>query len=274
MLTAAMPDLSDVGFENVDSAPDPAGLVSYLDAVTALDAGRAFKRRTFELMHLKPGHIALDVGCGAGDDLRVLAELVGPGGRAIGVDSSETMVSVARNRTAGLSVECHVADAHHLDFANELFDACRTERVLQHVVNPLGVLAEMVRVTRVGGYVVAAEPDWDTLVVDAADAALTRRILTFRSDLIRHPWIGRRLRAYALQCGLADVDLLLVPVQFTNWDEAASLLSLRRAAEEASAAGAATPAETRVWLDDLDQRAAAGRFVCAMLAFIVTGRRV
>jgi ubiquinone/menaquinone biosynthesis C-methylase UbiE len=95
---------SDFGFDRVDRTVDPSEFVSCLDAVTAHEAVRASKRQTFALMNVRAGHAVLDVGCGAGDDLRSLAELVGPTGRVVGVDNSETMLHQARERTHGLPV--------------------------------------------------------------------------------------------------------------------------------------------------------------------------
>jgi len=40
-------------------------------------------------MQLRPGDRLLEVGCGPGDEVRVLAAVVGPSGRAVGIDASE-----------------------------------------------------------------------------------------------------------------------------------------------------------------------------------------
>jgi SAM-dependent methyltransferase len=52
-------------------------------------------------LDLRAGERVLDVGCGSGDAARGLAALVGPGGRVVGVDRSETMIREARRRLAG-----------------------------------------------------------------------------------------------------------------------------------------------------------------------------
>ena len=158
-------------------------------------------------MYIRPGHAVLDVGCGAGDDLRSLAQLVGPTGRVVGVDNSETMLQEARERTRGLPVECHTGDAHHLDFAADSFDSCRAERVLQHVEDPFQAFAELVRVVRPGGRVVVADPDYGTVMVDATHRALTQHILAFPCEMTRNGWIGRQLSGLAQQCGLVDVTI-------------------------------------------------------------------
>lgn len=51
------------------------------------------------------GDRALDIGCGFGDTTRQLAELVGPGGSALGVDAAPRFVEAARREAADLGAE-------------------------------------------------------------------------------------------------------------------------------------------------------------------------
>ena len=88
-------------FTDIDRSADPGGFVQVLDALTALDFIRAYKRRTFELLDLQPGDRVLDLGCGTGEDVQELARLVGPSGRVVGVDRSETVIAEARERVLG-----------------------------------------------------------------------------------------------------------------------------------------------------------------------------
>ncbi|MEO8739250.1 MAG: class I SAM-dependent methyltransferase [Casimicrobiaceae bacterium] len=46
------------------------------------------------------GARVLDVGCGFGDSTRLIATLVGPGGKAIGVDSAKNFINAATTETA------------------------------------------------------------------------------------------------------------------------------------------------------------------------------
>jgi ubiquinone/menaquinone biosynthesis C-methylase UbiE len=62
---------------------------------------KQFKQRTYALMSIQPGDAVLDVGCGPGTDTLILAGLVGPAGRAVGVDSDAAMIAEADRRRAG-----------------------------------------------------------------------------------------------------------------------------------------------------------------------------
>ena len=116
------------------------------------------KQRSYELMQIQPGHRVLDLGCGPGTDTIPLAALVGANGRVIGADYDEAMITEALQRAeqAGVNawVEHQCVDAMSLPFATDYFDSCRSERLFQHLHHPELALAEMIRVTKPGGWVI------------------------------------------------------------------------------------------------------------------------
>ena len=74
-------------FSSVDQHATTTTFVTHLDKITALDQALAYKRQTYDLLQIQPGQRLLDVGCGAGDDVRAMAERVGAAGRVIGLTS-------------------------------------------------------------------------------------------------------------------------------------------------------------------------------------------
>ena len=62
------------------------------------------RRRTIELLQLRPGDTVLDVACGTGLALATLSKAVGPTGRVIGVEQSSEMIAIARRRTTTLAL--------------------------------------------------------------------------------------------------------------------------------------------------------------------------
>lgn len=183
---------------------------------------QALKKRLETLLRLGPGQRVLDIGCGPGIDTISLSALVAPDGMAVGVDFDAQMIATARKRARAAAtghLACHVqADAARLPYTTDFFDACRCERVLQHVRNGHAVVAEMARVTRPGGVVVAADTDWASLSIAAADVETERRIVTSIPDLLHNGYAGRELPRLLADCGLEQTVVEVFPVHWATYD--------------------------------------------------------
>src|SRR4051812_27780665 len=66
---------------------------------------------------LEPGSLVLDIGCGAGAFLRLVADR---GGKPFGLDASEELVELARRRVPDADVR--VGDMESLPYADDTFD--------------------------------------------------------------------------------------------------------------------------------------------------------
>ncbi len=108
-------------------------------------------------------HRVLDVGCGAGHWGLRLLPLCAPDAQLVGVDREKAFLADARARAdaRGLAGRCTWAVAHgeSLPFDDGAFDLVTCQTVLMHAADARDVLTEMVRVTRPGGLVLAAEPE-------------------------------------------------------------------------------------------------------------------
>ncbi len=262
-------------FGDVDRTGQPAAFVRYLDERGALEFFQRLERQMADRLGVRAGGRYLDVGCGTGDDARGLAGLVGPGGEVVGVDSSAAMVTEAETRTAGsgLPVAFRRGDAHLLEFADGTFDGCRVRRVLTHLADPQRAVAEMARVTRPGGRVVAYEADWETFVLDAADRAVTRAVVQLRCDRIRNGWMGRQLPRLFKRAGLAEVAVEPLASTQTDHARAMALFELDIYAQRAQEAGLVTAAAAAAWLAQLAQAGEEGTFLAGVTGFLVSGHR-
>ena len=121
---------------------------------------------------IRPGQRALDVGCGSGALLLVLASIVGEE-NAVGVDPSEPFLEAARAKVPGAQVV--VGSAEALPFADAEFDAALAQLAINFLDDPKAGVAEMARVTRPGGVVAACVWDYSggmTLLRTFWEAAL------------------------------------------------------------------------------------------------------
>jgi SAM-dependent methyltransferase len=126
--------------------------------ITAETARRAFSR-----VGIRDGWTAIDCGCGPLGGLAVLAEMVGPSGRVVGVDFSEPTIQRARSVVAALglaNVELAAGDIHDLDAATlgGPFDLAFTRCFLMHQADPVRTLRQIAGLLRPGGWIVAHEP--------------------------------------------------------------------------------------------------------------------
>jgi ubiquinone/menaquinone biosynthesis C-methylase UbiE len=261
-------------FSNLDAISEASQYVSYLEHTTA--RLRDLSRARYDLLNLRPGDHVLDLGCGLGEDSRELASFVAPRGKVTGVDSSAAMISQARQRSRrfGRAVRFEVGDAHQLKFASATFSSCWSERVLQHLADPAQAVKEMVRVTRPGGRIVLFEPDHSTLVVDAADRNITRKIVMTLADSIRSSWIGRALLGLLNANGLTDVLIIPTPLVSYSLTNTNKLLRLDATAKAAVQQGLITGDQSKQWFADLRQRQAQGSFFACLLCFTAVGRKV
>jgi SAM-dependent methyltransferase len=102
------------------------------------------------------GQSVLDAACGTGVVAREVAARVGPGGRVVGVDRNEAMLTVARRVAPGL--EWQRADVAELPFADGEFDAVLCQMALMFFPDRPAALGELGRVTAPDGAVVLAVP--------------------------------------------------------------------------------------------------------------------
>ncbi|QEH35704.1 Demethylmenaquinone methyltransferase [Aquisphaera giovannonii] len=262
------------GFRDVDRAADFEVFSRCLELVDSIPFFADCKRESYRLLGAGPGRRILDVGCGLGDDAAAMARIVAPGGAVVGVDASRGMVEAARRRhedVAGLSFE--VADAGSLPFDDASFDACRIDRVLQHVPDPAPAIAEMARVLRPGGVLVAYDNDWETLTVDAPDRALTRTVLNAWCDRFPTGWIGRRLVPLFLDAGLIDVEAAPRTLVLRDLAVADRLYAFFATADRLAESGLARRDDLERWAGGLRAADARGRFFCSYTGFLIRGVR-
>jgi arsenite methyltransferase len=103
---------------------------------------------------IEPGAVVLDLGCGAGTDLLIAAQMTGSGGRAIGIDMTPAMLdrAAASARAIGLeNVELHEALIESLPLEDESVDVVISNGVIDLVPDKDAVFAEIDRVLRPGG---------------------------------------------------------------------------------------------------------------------------
>jgi ubiquinone/menaquinone biosynthesis C-methylase UbiE len=124
-----------------------------------------FGKRILLKAGLKAGMKVADFGCGVGLVSRMLAEIVGPMGKVVGIDASAEQVEQAANicRETGLNNIAFVAaDATNTELTRGWFDLVYCRYLLLHLPDPAACLREMYSVLKPGGMIVVEDGDLAT----------------------------------------------------------------------------------------------------------------
>ncbi|MGB6458168.1 MAG: methyltransferase domain-containing protein [Streptosporangiaceae bacterium] len=174
---------------------------------------RADSAALLDRVSLGPGQCAIDLGCGPSGIIELLADLVSPGGRVIGLDADAAHVTMARElaRQRGLgNVDIVAADARRTGLPSGSFDLVHARTLLVTVPEPAEVVAEMVRLARPGGWIAGLEPDIEYSLCHPAHPAWTRLSEIFEATFSRNgadPLVGRRLPELYREAGLESIGV-------------------------------------------------------------------
>src|SRR5262249_51100857 len=118
-------------------------------------------RRVLRDAGLKRGMHVADLGCGVGMVTSLLAKLVGPAGRAVGIDFSGEQLAQARPRMKRGATNNSLVEASATDtgLPADKFDLVYCRFLLIHLPQPELALREMVRLLKPGGILVCEDGD-------------------------------------------------------------------------------------------------------------------
>jgi demethylmenaquinone methyltransferase/2-methoxy-6-polyprenyl-1,4-benzoquinol methylase len=193
-------------------AKDPRDVASMFDAVarrydvtnTVLSLGqdRYWRRATRTALKIGPGEKVLDLAAGTAVST---VELAKSGAWCVAADFSVGMLRAGAHRT----VPKAAADATKLPFQDAAFDAVTISFGLRNVVDHVGGLREMARVTKPGGRLVVCEfstpvlPVFSTLYKEYLMQALPRVARAVASNPDAYVYLAESIRAWPDQLTLA-----------------------------------------------------------------------
>jgi malonyl-CoA O-methyltransferase len=103
---------------------------------------------------VRAGDRVLEVGCGKGRFLGLLNKSM-PGCECVGVDLSAAMLGSLPSGVSGIA-----GSLESIPCADNAFDLVFSVEAIEHSVNPAAAVAELIRVTRPGGWVVVIDKQW------------------------------------------------------------------------------------------------------------------
>jgi len=174
--------------------------------VISLGQDRRWRRLTIDAVGAAPGERVLDLAAGTGTSSEPFAD---EGVRVVPCDFSIGMLAVGKARRPDLSFTA--GDATRLPFADASFDAVTISFGLRNVVDTVGALREMLRVTRPGGRVVVTEfstPTWSpfrTVYQEYLMKALPKVAGVVTKDAGSYEYLAESIAAWPDQVALAHL---------------------------------------------------------------------
>jgi ubiquinone/menaquinone biosynthesis C-methylase UbiE len=169
---------------------------------------RALRHRAVQALGLRAGDSVIDIACGTGLNFPLLEEVIGPGGRIIGVDLTDGMLAQAQDRIAAngwSNISLVQSDAAEFDFPTQV-DAILSTYAMSQVPECADVIAN-------GAAALSGRGRWVVLDVKVPDStpgwlaqlgtAVVRPFAGIDEWIMRRPW--EVIRA-AMQEELADLS--------------------------------------------------------------------
>ncbi|KUK93581.1 MAG: hypothetical protein XE06_0963 [Anaerolineaceae bacterium 46_22] len=165
---------------------------------------------------LGEGNKILEVGSGTGAVLSLLSEETRA--QCFGVDID--IASLAFSAKLGYPLAFAAGDAYSLPFPDDSFNLTYCHYLLLWIKNPLAVIAEMVRVTRPGGLVIAlAEPDYQARIDHPKKLAQLGKIQTQSlHEQGADTAMGRKLLGLFHDAGLQNITSGILGAQWESTD--------------------------------------------------------
>lgn len=137
-----------------------------MNSVISLQRHKAWRKDTMKRMGVEVGETALDVCCGTADWTLALGEAVGESGLVTGLDFSENMLEVGKQKISAAkskNIKLVHGNAMALPYEDNSFDYVTIGFGLRNVPDYMGALKEMHRVVKPGGKVVCLETSQPTI---------------------------------------------------------------------------------------------------------------
>ncbi len=226
-------------------------------------------------LDVRPGERVLDIGSGPGLLAEALAAIVGADGRACGIDTSESMLEMARLRCeAHPRAEFQQADASKLPYPDSSFDAAVSTQVYEYVADMHTALVELFRVLRPGGRVAILDTDYDSLVIHTENPERMGRVLSAWDEHFVHRGLPRVLTPLLRGAGFTVGRRSAIPILNPEYHPGAFSYHLTQMmAGYAAGRRGVTKAEADAWLEELQELGERGDYFYSLNRYLFLAQR-
>ena len=235
-------------------------------------------KRILQQAGLKEGMNCIDIGCGPGEVMRLMGEMVGPTGHVTGLDSDGKIGREAID-VLRATAECEFTFIEHdvesiEEVAGQPFDVTFARLVLIHMRDPIAVLRKMHSWTKPGGYIVVQ--DYDLRTVDmyprlGALDEIEKVLLGGIEKIGRDARIGYKLPTYFAEAGIGSPDGTDVTGLIGSMQQYGPIFqaSYRSLLARALQMGLTTERESEEFFKEMDDAATREQYYSLMMPLLI-----
>ncbi len=258
----------------MDYTADLAILQQRAAATAAYD-----ERRQVCLRFCKPvdGERILEVGCGSGLFLNLLAQAVGPNGTICGLDiSADQLAAAEANCRQDGQIALQLGDILELPYCDAEFDAVVSIQTLEFVEDLDRAVGELVRVLKPGGRFINFATNWGTVFWNSKAKERTAIMIGAGSQQTCYPSLPAVLPGQLRSTGVLD-EIRQEPFTILNqaYSEAEfSYWNARLIAAFVTKQGLVSADVADQWFEDLQDIADEGAYHFCSTAVLTGARKV
>lgn len=243
---------------------------------------RAVYEHILSLLEAKGSAAVLDLGCGRGEHLRMLAQTMPANARLVGIDFRGEVLEEARSAVRGdprFVFLQHDAN-ERLPFEDGEFDRVMSVNTLEAIPAKEEFAREAHRVLKPGGRLVCTHYDWESQLYDGPDKEVIRRIVQASAEsklswmTTIDGWMGRRLWRTFEGLGLFEGQVDAYTHTSTSYEPGCHGWEWSRYFKGLIKRGLITQREYDEFIDGLQQLAEQQRYFYAITMFSYVGVKV
>ena len=167
-----------------------------------------------EKLGVKKGNRVMDIGCGTGRLAHYVSNIVGSGGKVVGIDPLKLRIEIARKKATAKNITFETGASDDLSFfTDSSFDYVYLNSVLHWIVNKEATLAEVYRVLKPDGQLgLTTHARGDCCSKQVTDRVLSRKpyansVVLSEDPMIKYAVTGPELKELLAASGFRNISL-------------------------------------------------------------------
>lgn len=218
--------------------------------------------------------VIIDLGCGIGEDIYQMSEILGNNIKFYGIDHDINMLNKGTIKFKKDNLSFLKSEAHSLPFSDNSVAGIRTERMTQHLQNPHETFEEMYRITQKNGIITVIETDWDSLNIYDDQYNVFRKIRKYLTEKkINNGMAAKSLIKHLQHLNLDQITFQIFPFILNSLRDANEYLWLEKIISEAFESKFITKNEFNTAINHLNNLDNSNCFRCSINLVMASGKK-